>query len=470
MKKLQIIAAASALTLTLTAAASETTSSMLTLDDCLRIGLSQSPTVKIADMEVTRVDYSRKETLGQLLPSIDFGATYNRTLAKQVMYMNMDGFGSDISGDDSQQTESRAGSRGANGGGIKVGLDNSYSAGFTASMPIIAPQLWQSMKLADSQILRNVELARSSRLELINQINSAYYTLLLAQDSRKVIEESYEMARLNHEIYSKKLEVGTASDYDVLRTSVAMKNIEPELMQSEIAIKQARLQLLILMGLDASFDFSVEEGLAGYETTMYETVLNINRDHSLNPSLVLNTLDTDIAKRNVKIQQSAWYPTLALSANYNWTSMSNGSPFKNFRWTPYSGIGLTLSIPIFEGGQRYSRVKQAKLQAAELTLQRENLERSIANQVTLAIDNININVRQIASCSESVTEAEKAHDIMSKSFDIGAASYLDLRDSELALTRARLARFQAIYNFLIAHSELELLLGNAPVDNYTSEK
>lgn len=241
-------------------------------------------------------------------------------------------------------------------------------------------------------------------------------------------------------------------------------------MQSEIAIKQARLQLLILMGLDASFDFSVEEGLAGYETTMYETVLNINRDHSLNPSLVLNTLDTDIAKRNVKIQQSAWYPTLALSANYNWTSMSNGSPFKNFRWTPYSGIGLTLSIPIFEGGQRYSRVKQAKLQAAELTLQRENLERSIANQVTLAIDNININVRQIASCSESVTEAEKAHDIMSKSFDIGAASYLDLRDSELALTRARLARFQAIYNFLIAHSELELLLGNAPVDNYTSEK
>ena len=477
MKKLNILAGAISLTLPLIATAAENQSSLLSLDDCIRIALSESPTVKIAEMEVQRVDYSRKETLGQLLPSISFGATYNRTIAKQVMYMNMDAFGgagsgadgNTESGDSENENQRAASPSRAGNNGIKVGLDNSYSAGFSASMPLLAPQLWQSMKLADSQILRNVELARSSKLDLVNQVKSAYYTLLLAQDSRRVIEESYEMARLNHEIYSKKLEAGAASDYDVLRTSVAMKNIEPELMQSEIAIKQARLQLLILMGLDANFDFSTETGLSHYESTMYETTLNINRDYSQNPTLKLNTIDMGIADRSVKIYQAAWYPTLALSANYNWTSMSNGSPFRDLRWTPYSSIGLSLSLPIFEGGQRYSRIKQAKLQAAELRLQRENLERSVANQVTLAIDNININVKQIASCSESVTQAERAHDIMTKSFDIGAASYLDLRDSELALTRARLARYQAIYNFLVANSELELLLGNAPIENYTKE-
>lgn len=474
MKKSIIPAAAIALlTFSANAADSETASSVLSLDDCIKIALSENPTVKVADMEVTRVDYSRKETLGQLLPSINFGGSYNRTLAKQTMYMNMDGFGGGSgsdSGDDNSSVESRAGSRAGGNNGIKVGLDNSYSLGFSASMPLIAPQLWQSMKLADNQILRNVELARSSRLDLINQIKNAYYTLLLAQDSQRVIAESYDMAKLNHDIYTKKLEVGAASDYDVLRTSVAMKNIEPEMMQAEISVKQARLQLLILMGLDAGFEFTTENGLSNYEATMYETVLNVNRDYSLNPSVMLNTIDTRIADRNVKIQQAAWYPTLSLSANYNWTSMSNGSPFRNFRWTPYSGIGLSLSIPIFEGGQRYSRVKQAKLQAAELRLQRENIERSVANQVSLAVDNININVKQIASCAESVAEAERAHDIMAKSFDIGAASYLDLRDSELALTRARLSRYQAIYNFLVANSDLELLLGNAPIENYTTSE
>lgn len=91
----------------------------------------------------------------------------------------------------------------------------------------------------------------------------------------------------------------------------------------------------------------------------------------------------------------------------------------------------------------------------------------MSSQVDLAIDNIMLNVKQIASTSESVNQADRAHDIMEKSFNIGAASYLDLRDSELALTQARLAYYQSIYNYLVANSSLELLLGNAPIEKYT---
>lgn len=89
-------------------------------------------------------------------------------------------------------------------------------------------------------------------------------------------------------------------------------------------------------------------------------------------------------------------------------------------------------------------------------------------QVDLAKDNINKNIKQIASSSNGVEQAEKAYSIMEKSFEIGAASYLDLRDAELALTQSRLVYYQAIYNYLIANSELELLLGNADVEKYES--
>ncbi|MDE6135755.1 MAG: TolC family protein, partial [Muribaculaceae bacterium] len=166
------------------------------------------------------------------------------------------------------------------------------------------------------------------------------------------------------------------------------------------------------------------------------------------------------------VNKLAFSPTLAFTANYNWTSMSNGSPFKNFRWNPYSSVGLSLSFPIFQGGRRVNAIKSTQIQIEQMAWQRENLERSIAMQVDLAVDNINMNIKQIASNSESVRQAEKAHSIMERSFEIGAASYLDLRDSELALTRARLAYFQAIYNYLVAESSLELLLGNAPVEQY----
>ena len=66
----------------------------LSLDDCLRIALSESPTVKVAEMDITRVDYLKKNNLAELLPQISCGAQYSRMLAKQVAYMNMSGFGS----------------------------------------------------------------------------------------------------------------------------------------------------------------------------------------------------------------------------------------------------------------------------------------------------------------------------------------------------------------------------------------
>lgn len=430
---------------------------VLNLDECLRIALDESPVIKVADMEVTRMDYSKKETIGQLLPTIDFGASYNRMLAKQVMYMNMD-FGSFGGGTDQEEPASRASSK--SDGGIKVGLDNSYTLGFNAALPLISPQLWKSISISDSQILRSVETARQSRQNLVNQVKSAYYALLLANDSRNVIQESYDMAKLTFDTYSKQQSLGAASEYDVLRTSVAMKNIEPELMQADVAIRQARLQLLILMGLNGDFEFEVADKLSNYEKTMYEETLNINPDFSNNADLRIMDIDRKTLKQTVALNKLAFAPTLALTANYNWTSMSDGNPFRNFRWNPYSSLGLSLSVPLYHGGQRVNRLKQAKIQLAEIELQRENLERSIAMQVELAMDNVQVNVKQIASCSESVTQAQKAYDIMVKSFDIGAASYLNLRDSELSLTRSRLTYYQAIFNYLIARSELELLLGS----------
>ncbi len=448
--------------------AQKTDTIALPLDSCISIALSENPTIKISDMEIKRLDYSKKETLASLLPSISFGATYNRTLAKQTMYMNMSRLGGNSSSaENSEENQASPSAASSANNGIKVGLDNSFSMGFSASMPIIAPQLWKSLNLSDSQILESVEKARNSRLELINQVKNAYYTLLLAHDSYNVIQQSYDMAKFTADLYEKKHALGSASKYDVLRTQVALKNVEPELTQALIAIRQASLQLRILMGMDTSVEIKPAQTLADYQSKMYGEVMSINKDLESNPSLRLLSIQTRQLRDALSVRKMAWYPTLALTANYNWTSMSDGSPFKNFRWNPYSVVGLTLSFPIFQGGSRYSAIRQAEIQVKEMGLQHENLLRNINMQVDLAIDNINLNVKQINSCEESMTQAEAAHKIAKESFEIGAASYLDLRDAELALTQSRLAYNQSIYNYLVANSNLELLMGNADVTKYS---
>jgi len=409
----------------------------LSREQCVEIALRDNPTVIVADMEVKKVDYAKKEVIASLFPSIDFSASYQRSIELQTIRMNMGG-------------ESQS---------LKMGSDNTWNMGFSASMPLISPTLWKSISISKTQILANLESARASRLDLINNVNKAYYALLLAIASHEVVKESYDIAVMNAEIYEKQFKAGTASEYDVLRSSVQVKNIEPELLQADIAIKQCKLQLKVLMGISTDADIVPNATLADYQSDMYSYPAGADTSIEGNTSLRSLDIQKKILDKNIDLKKFAWIPTLGAQFNLSWLSLSNGSPFKNQQFNPYSNVGLSLSVPIFSGGSKYYGLKQAQVQRKELDIQREDLVNALNMQVDLAIDNINREARQIATSEDGVRQAKKAYEIMRKSFDIGAASYLDLRDSELANTSAQLSYLQAIYNYLVSTSELDMLLG-----------
>ena len=414
----------------------------LTLDECIRIALNENPTIKVQEMEITRVDYSHKEALGQLLPSVSLAGQYTRNLSLQTMYMDTD-----------------AGTM-----AIKMGSDNNHSGGFSASIPLVVPQLWKSIKLTENQILQNVEAARSNKLSLVNQVEKTYYALLLAQDSKRVIEENHATAKLNADIFQKKYDLGAASEYDVLRANVAVTNLEPSILEAENTINALTLQLKVLMGMDVRTEITPSQVLNDFRGEMYARALSntLGSDTTLanNTSLKALDLQTDYLKKVLDVQKMAWYPTLTGSASVMWHSMNNGSPLKGFRWSRASNVGLTLAFPIFQGGQRYFKQKQAEIAVEEMKWQRENLERSLHMQVETQNDAIAKSLKQIESNEAGVNMAQKANDIMQKSFKIGAATFIQLRDTEDALMAAQLAYYQAIYNYLVAESDLEFVLGN----------
>lgn len=409
----------------------------LSREECLEIALQDNPTVRIADMEIKKVDYAKKETLASVFPSIDFSAAYQRSIELQTIRMDMGG-----------QSQS-----------LKMGSDNTWNLGFSASLPIIAPSLWKAINISDTQILASYESARASSLDLVNNVNKAYYALMLALSSREVIKQNYEVARFNAEIYEKQFKNGTASEYDVLRSSVQVKNIEPQLLQADISVKQCQLQLKVLMGISNDIDILPSVTLADLRSDMYKYPKD--GDTSLVDNTSLRSLDIQkkLLSQNVTLKKYAWIPTLGASYNLAWTSLSNGSPFKNQQFNPYSYVALALSVPIFSGGSKLYGLKQAEVQLKEIEIQRDNLVNTLNMQVELAIDNINREVAQITTSEQGVAQAKKAHEIMQKSFEIGAASYLDLRDAELADTSAQLVYLQSIYNYLVSVSELDMLLG-----------
>lgn len=411
--------------------------------DCIKVALEDNPTVKIAEWEVKKVDYAKKETLASVFPSIDFTGAYQRSIELQTIRMDLGG-----------QSQS-----------IKMGSDNTWNLGFSASLPLIAPTLWKAIDISDAQILASLEDARASRLNLVNEVNKAYYALMLAVASKKVIQQNYDVAKFNAEIYQKQFENGTASEYDVLRSSVQVKNVEPDLLQADIAIKQCQLQLKVLMGISTQFDIFPDIQLGELSEDMWMYPVDASLSLADNSSLRSLEIQKSILNKNVTLKKFAWIPTLGASYNLSWTALSNGSPFLNQQFNPYSYVGLALSVPIFSGGAKYYGLKQAQVQLKEIELQKDYLVNSLNMQVDLAIDNMNRQSAQISTNKEGVEQAKKAYEIMQKSFEIGAASYLELRDAELANTSAQLVYLQAIYNYLIYSSELDLLLGKENFQN-----
>ncbi|MBR5001888.1 MAG: TolC family protein [Bacteroidaceae bacterium] len=454
----------------------------LDMDKALTIALSESPTIKVADIEVQKKDYSKRETIAGLLPKIDASASYQRSIKKQRMYMSGKAFdigammgeylgpiygalgipfpGSGESGEESSSSND----------GFEVGLDNTYSMGFSASLPIIAPQLWKSVEITSIDVQNAMEAARSSRLSLINEVQKAYYNVLLCQDSYNVLRSQYDNAKLNAETYASQYAQGTASEYDVLRSEVAVRNIEPTLLQTENAVKLSKLQLKVLMGIDVDINIVIDDKLENYEQDMYSVTMNINRSLENNTDLRQLDLQTKMLQKTATLQKFAYIPTLAAQFSYNWISMSDGGMFDNFRFNPYSTLAVALNIPIFSGGSRYYKVKQAEATVAQMGFQRDNLVRALDMQVEAQLDAITKSVKQIDSNKLGVQQAEKAYKIMQKSFEIGSATFVTLNDAELALTRARLAYSQAIYDFLAGVSDVKKLLGTTDLSKYEPQE
>lgn len=415
----------------------------LSLSKAVEIALSENPTIKVAEKEIQRVNYSKKERIGGLLPSVSLSGAYQRAIKKQKMFFDIPGFPS-------------------NSDGIEVGQDNTFTGGVSATLPIIAPSLWATLHLSELELEMSQESARSSKISLYNQVTKAYYGILMMQDSYDVIKRSYTNTVENAKIILNKYKQGTVSEYEWIRADVQTKSAQTNLVSAESAVTMSKLQLKMLLGIDSDVEIKVEGKLSDFESKMYGEVMKIDTaTMNENPDLKQFDIQKKQLQQSEKMHKASLMPVLATQLNYQYMSMANDD--KTFTseqiWFPTSTLGLSLSVPLFQGGSKYYKGKQIKLQLAELDDQRVNLRRGIETQVMSSIENIKKSLKKIESNKDGVRQAEKALSISQKMYEVGMATYLDLNNAELAYVNAGLSYNQSIYDYLSAKADLEKLLG-----------
>lgn len=410
----------------------------LTLEQALEIALSENPTIKIADQEIEIKRYEKQGTYASLYPQIDATAQYQRVIEKQTMSMDFGG-----------QTQS-----------IKVGSDNSFSGGITASMPIVNAQLWTSLKVSALDVELAVEKARSSRLDMVEQVATAYYSVLMAKESLALYKRVYDNAVENNKNVRKKYDVGSVSEYDMITSNVTVQNAIPNVFEGENSVTLTLWQLKALLGIDLQKNIDVAGSLMDYEAVMNYGYDLAQLDLEDNSTMKQLDIQEQQLQKALKLTKMANVPTLSINAAYLYTALGNdGKFFIRDAWNPYSYAGVQLNIPIFAGNAKRAATRKARLDLSNIELQRENTERQLRVSIVQYVNNMDTSVKQFHSANATVEQAQRGYDISVKRYEIGSGTLVEVDNSQLALTQAELSRNQSVYNFLTSKVALDKVLG-----------
>ncbi len=459
---------------------------IITLEQALKIALSENVSVKVADMEIKRRDYAKKGTYAALYPKIDLSGAYQRTIKKQVMYMGGDDEGSGggmssmfegvmtpiynaigilgqkegLTPDQLFPPTQEQPETSSSDDGIAVGRWNTWNGGVTAAMPIVNAQLWKSLKIAAVDVELAVEQARSSRLETVTQVKNAYYATLLAKEAFAVYKDVYENAVSNYEETKKKADAEKASEMELLRAKTTVANAIPNVYNAESSVILALWQLKAVLGVDLDMNLDIDGKLDDYAQQMFHDIHqhdSVNLDS--NTTMKQLALQSEMLAQTVRMQTYSVLPTLSLAFNFSMNAMTNDFKFSEYQWTPYSYVGLSINIPIFAGGKYYHQIRQSKNQHQQLQLQMENTERQLKIAIRQSLTSMETNMKSYYAAQDAVAAASKGYAIAEKSYQVGYSTLIELNDAQLALTQSRLAQSQAVYNFLTAKAQLEQTLG-----------
>jgi outer membrane protein len=424
---------------------SKNTNGILRLDlkTALSIAHDNNPTLQIADLEIQRVDYAKKESIGNLLPSVSATGQYTNSIMKSVMFMP-------------------ASMSAVMGGAsyMEIGYKNSFTGTISAQMPLINFSLWESIKAKQTQIDLIVEQSRSSSLDMTKQVKDAYFNVLLSKSSLEVLEQSISNAKESLRTTKTAYEHGTTSEYDYLSAQIQVNNLNPSYISAKNSVELAILQLKILLSLPETQEIEVTEKLEDYEEN-FSLLDELETEKALTNNSQLRQLDLNIAslQHSLKTIKYQHLPTLSAFGQYVYQTQAEDFKFSDYDWVPSASVGLTLSIPIFNGNTYLNQQKQTEISLKELQLQRSYTADGMNIQVLSALKNMKAAKEQLVVNKEAIAQAERGYEIAKVRYQTGSGTILELNDSQLALTKSKLNYQQAIYDYISAQATYENVVG-----------
>ena len=378
----------------------------LTLDQALDLALSENPTVKVAEMEVQRYDYVKRQTWGGLLPQVSVTGQVNHSFIVQQMSK-----------------------------GFSLGNDpyTTLSGAVDASVPLFAPQVYRMMKMNDKQMATTVQrTVDDTSVQYENGLMSEY-DLLTAQ---------VQLSNLKPSILQ------TENSIRIAKLMLKMYLSIPEQVEIEV---------------EGELDAMRDKVLAGTEGLTTDTSDNSDlRTLELQEDLLRLQLKAENASRLPTIGAFGNFTLTGNnmgSVSFDQATMEMTTIKDGYFWQNPLSAGIRVSVPLFSGLTKMNRSREIKNQISQIGLQRTYARQQVDVQVRSALNDL-LTARETMYAQElTVEQARKAYSISDTRYRAGAGTILELNSAQLAQTQAQLNYSQAIFDYLTAKAEYDRIVG-----------
>ncbi|MVM33543.1 TolC family protein [Spirosoma sp. HMF4905] len=341
---------------------------------------------------------------------------------------------------------------------VSLGAANTSTASLSVTQSIFNRDVLLASRTADVYRTQATQTTVKNKIDVVVNVSKAFYDLILTQ--RQVDILSQDIARLQRSLQdaTNQYQSGIVDKTDPQRAKIALNNSVAQRKQYRDLIGAKYQTLKQLMGYPPNSQLAVSyDTLQLANEVALDTMLLVNPQNRIEYQLLQT--QGRLLDANVRYNRWSYLPSVSAFGNYNLLYQNSSFGQLYSLSFPNSLIGLTLALPIFQGGRRIHQTKIAELQVQRLNWDLVALTSAVDAEYATALANYKGNLANYLALVENQQLAEDVYRVINLQYRSGIKTYLDVTIAEADLRTARLNVFNALYQVLISKLDVQRALG-----------
>jgi outer membrane protein TolC len=342
----------------------------------------------------------------------------------------------------------------------QFGVPWQSSAGIQFQQLLFQPDLFIALKARKKAIDytdANIKVMEDS---IKSNVARAYYSVLIAEKRKKYLDSSIKRLDKLKSDQEKLFKNGFAEHLDIDKTQVTLNNLNTTSTQIERLIEIGYASLKFSLAINQTDTLELSDSLS-VDLVKKDLLELSNFNYNDRKEIQLLNVVKDLQGLDLKRNKLSYIPTVATYFSYSRNALGQKFNLLNFSdpWFKTSLWGINLNVPIFDGGQKAQRIKQANLNLQKTNNTIANVQRAIDLQLKASSILFKNALSSLDMQDKNVVLAEKVYNTTKKKYEQGLGSSFELLQTASELENAQSNYFQSLYDAINARISYNRALG-----------